>query len=127
MYSIFPNEQNGTVSLPKCPYPTMLPREGKKKKKEMKQVKYSNVGKQQVFVRKTYMMISQCENVCVQSTELLILTEGGEPLVTIIFINSLGPKKPKGEMIIVDSISSPLKSKINCGTLPNKADRQLTG
>lgn len=72
------------------------------------------------------MMILQCKNVCAQSTELLILTEGGEPVVTIIFINSLDPKKLKGEMNIVDSISYHLKSKINCGTLPNKTDRQLT-
>lgn len=61
----------------------------------------------------------------VQSTELLILTKGGEPLVRIIFINSLGPKKLKGEMVIVD-ISDHLKSKIDYGTLPNRVDRQLT-
>lgn len=32
MYRIFPNQQNVIISLPKCPYPTMLPREGKKEK-----------------------------------------------------------------------------------------------
>lgn len=61
-----------------------------------------------------------------QSTELLILTKGGEPVVRIIFINSLGSKKLKGEMIIVDSISDHLKSKIDYGTLPNRVARQLT-
>lgn len=56
-----------------------------------------------------------------------MLTKGGKPVVRNIFTNSLGPKKLKGEMIIVNSISFHLKSKINCGTCQNKAARQQTG